>query len=215
LRKKIPGKGNRMRASLITSTLLILALGTLPAAAESDFAKKLRGDYSVLDQDLLNHTGELGTIKDFVYEKDAATFTFTEGTIHLLRYVNDRPTTALFIGKGHARINIPCHVERQSLLAIARDSVVDEEFETCLIRIGDDFDLKLHEEFSFEFKQLSWKHFNQIAKKPQAEIFFKPTTHHLYDNYFQLLRSLYERGQDGYFWIDFNRYVFTFDTNRQ
>ncbi len=203
-----------MRASVIASTLLILTLGALPVVAESDFAKKLRGDYSILGQDLLNHTGELATIRDFVYEKDVATFTFAEGTIHLLRYVNDRPTTALFIGKGHARISIPSHVERQSLLTIARDSVVDEEFETCLIRIGDDFDLKLHEEFSFEFKQLSWRHFNQAAKKPQAEIFFKPTLHHLYDNYFQLLRSLYERGPEGYFWIDFNRYVFTFDPSR-
>ena len=203
-----------MRRSVIASTLLILTLGVISGAAESDFAKKLKGDYSILDQDLLNHTGELATIGDFVYEKDIATFTFTEGTIHLLRYVDDRPTTALFIGKGHARINIPCHVERQSLLAIARDSVVDEEFETCLIRIGDDFDLRLRERFSFEFKQLSWRHFNRAAKKPQAEMFFKPTIHHLYDNYFQLLRSLYERGPQGYFWIDFNRYVFTFDPGR-
>ena len=37
---------------------------------------------------------------------------------------------------------------------------------------------------------------------------------HTYDNYFQLLRSVYERAEDGYFWIDFDRYVYSFDPNR-
>ncbi|MFQ5453459.1 MAG: hypothetical protein ACE5D6_04655, partial [Candidatus Zixiibacteriota bacterium] len=133
--------------------------------------------------------------------------------IHLLRYVDGRPTTAIFIGKGNAVIDIPSHVERQSLLSITGDSLVNEVFKICFIRIADDFDLKLKERFPFTEKELKWKEFTQI-KQAQGEFFFKPVIQHFYDNYFQLLSSVYERSQDGYFWIDFNRYIFNYDPHQ-
>jgi hypothetical protein len=191
--------------------VLVIALMAGSVVAKSDFMEKFDKDYSNLSRDLLNHTGERAEVTDFVYKKDLATFTFSEGTMHLLRYVDDRPTTAVFIGRGHASITIPSRLERQALFTVARDSVVEEDFKSCLIRIGDDFDLALKEKFTFEPKELSWKHFNVASKKAQGEFFFKPTIVHTYDNYFQLLRSLYQRSSDGYFWIDFNRYVYTFD----
>ncbi len=181
--------------------------------AKTDFFKKFKNDYRILDQDLLNNVGEIATIKDFVYKKDVATFTFKEGTIHLLRYVNDRPTTAIFIGAGNATIDIPTHEGRQGMLYSARDSVVNEDFTVLFIRMADDFDLKLKEKFTFTEKKLDWKMF-QPAKEAQGELFFKPSLYHTYDNYFQMMRSLYERSEDGYFWADFNRYVFSFDPNR-
>jgi len=195
----------------VFAAFTIAALAAGPAASESEFARKMKSDYDILSQDLMNNAGEVATISDFVYEKDVATFTFREGVIYLLRYVEDRPTTAIFIGNGTAKIDIPSHMERQSLLMVARDSVVHEDFETCFIRFADDFDLRLKERFTTDTTQLTWKHFNQGAKKPQGEIFFRPTLHHLYDDYFQLLRSLYQRQSDGFFWIDFNRYVYSFD----
>lgn len=193
---------------------VIIVTGLLAGAtfAESEFFKKFKQGYAALDMDLLNNMGELATIKDFVYHKDVATFTFEEGIIHLLRYVEGRPTTAIFVGKGNAKIQVPSHVERQGLQGIARDSVVDEDFEVAFIRMADDFDLRLKGKFTFEPKELTWKTFT-IAKQAQGEVFFKPMVLHTYDNYFQLLRSLYERSSDGYFWVDFNRYVFTFDPN--
>jgi hypothetical protein len=96
---------------------------------------------------------------------------------------------------------------------MSRDSVVDEDFKVAFIRMADDFDLMLKEKFLFEPKELPWKTFT-IVKQAQGEVFFRPRILHTYDNYFQLLRSLYERSADGYFWIDFNRYDFTFDPNR-
>jgi hypothetical protein len=183
------------------------------ATADSEFLEKFRRDYSALDMDLLNNPGELVKVKDFVYQKDVATFTFKEGIIHLLRYVDGRPTTAVFVGKGHARIEVPSHVERQALLGVTGDSLVDEDFEVAFIRMADDFDLLLKERFLSEPKQLPWKTFT-IVKQAQGEVFFRPRILHTYDNYFQLLRSHYERAPDGFFWMDFNRYVFTFDPNR-
>jgi len=193
---------------IVVSCLLVGAV-----SAESTFFKNFKQDYAALDMDLLNNMGELATIKDFVYHKDVATFTFQEGTVHLLRYVEGRPTTAIFVGRGKARIEVPLHVERQGLECVTKDSLVDEDFEVAFIRMADDFDLELKEKFTFKPKELSWKTFT-IAKQAQGEVFFRPRILHTYDNYFQLIRSLYERSSDGYFWIDFSRYVFMFDPNR-
>jgi hypothetical protein len=203
-----------MRLRLISITALILIISAASGrAVESKFFKEFKRNYSILDQDLLNNPGEVGEIRDFVYQKDVATFTFSEGKICLLRYVDGRPTTAIFVGKGNVRIGIPSHVERQSLLSVSKDSLVNQAFLTCFIRIGDDFDLRLKEKFSFKRQKLDWKEFN-ITKQAQGELFFKPIIDHPVDNYFELLRSVYERSADGYFWVNFNRYVFNYDPNR-
>ncbi|MFH2047946.1 MAG: hypothetical protein ABIJ12_00735, partial [bacterium] len=183
------------------------------ALADSDFLKQFKNDYSTLDLDLLNNDIETTTIKDFVYQKDVATFTFKEGTLYLLRYINNRPTTAIFMGQGHADIEIPLSAERKGLLKVSGDSLVNADFELIFMRLGDDFDLKVREKFDFTVTQLDWKNFT-ITKESQGEFFFKPNIRHPNDNYFQLLRSIYERSDDGYFWVDFNRYVFSFDPNR-
>ena len=205
-------KGDMMLGRLLLIALMLPVLAG-PVTAKSDFMEEFDHNYETLDLDLLNNDCEVAQISDFVYHKDVATFTFEEGTLYLLRYVFDRPTTAVFLGRGRAEIRIPSHLERQSLETVARDSLVREDFETCFIRMGDDFDLALRERFTFDTTQMGWRDFNAGAKKVQGEVFFKPTMWHTYDNYFQLLRSLYERRADGYFWIDFNRYVYSFDPN--
>ncbi|MEW6411163.1 MAG: hypothetical protein AB1483_01675 [Candidatus Zixiibacteriota bacterium] len=200
-----------MRMFKFVLTLLIcLALAGVCGASE--FFDKFKSDYATLDLELLNNLGERAEVTNFVYQKDIATFTFKEGFIHLLRYVDGRPTTAVFVGKGNAHIEIPSHLERQSLLSVSKDSVVDRDFEVCLIRMADDFDLKLKEQFPVEQKELKWKDYTAMMQE-QGEMYFKPLLGHQYDNYFQLLRSIYERAADGYFWIDFGRYNFWFDPN--
>ncbi len=195
---------------------LIICVSALMLATQANGAlskKEYQESYDILSQDLLNNVGELGTIVNFTYQKDIATFTFDSGTVHMLRYVNGRPTTAIFVGKGKVDITVPMHTQKQGLWCISGDSVVSEEFTTCFIRMADDLDLELKKRFTFAQKELDWKVFNS-AKQAQGEQFFRPLTYHDYDNYFQLLRSAYERSSDGYFWIDFNRYVFSFDPNR-
>ncbi|RKX28508.1 MAG: hypothetical protein DRP47_04165 [Candidatus Zixiibacteriota bacterium] len=201
---------NRKLIPYLTAFVVFLIAATCVA---TDFFEEFEANYKVLDQDLLNNMGEVAAVSNFVYQKDVSTFTLKEGTIHLLRYVHGRPTTAIFIGQGHASITIPSHTERQGLLKVAGDSTVDEDFEILFVRMADDFDLKLKEQFTFEQQQLDWKMF-QPAKQAQGELFFKSNIHHPRDNYFQLLRSLYKRAQDGYFWADFNRWVFSYDPNR-
>ncbi len=194
--------------------LLAVTLAAVPAAADSDFLREFKDNYDLIMTDLSRKPpAELAEVSDFVYEKDIATFTFKEGKMYLLRHILGRPTTAIFIGEGHARMDIPVHMERQSLLYVSKDSTVDKDFEVCFIHMADDFDLKLREQFTFSETVLSWRDFN-TAQKAQGDFFFAPVVMHEYDNLFQLLRSVYERREDGYFWADFDRYVFTFDPNR-
>jgi len=199
---------------LLISTALGLALSFGTAVGSSDFFKEFKGNYSLIDLDLDGSPCEVAQITNFVYKKDVATFTFTEGEMYLLRYINGRPTTALFVGKGHAHIEVPSKTERQSMLAVTKRDVVDEDFETVIIRMADDFDLELKEKFTFTKTDLGWRPYNLATKKAQGEIFFRPVIQNQCDKFFLLLCSVYERNADGFFWIDFNRFVFNFDPNR-
>jgi len=194
---------------LLTISVLIISY---PVSAETDLFKRFKACYGEMGSELAgNPPAERAEISNFVYQKDIATFTFHEGRIYLLRELEGRPTTAIFIGQGHAHIEIPSHVERRSLEYASGDSLVDKTFEIAFIDFSDNFDLKLKEKFEFEQTSLPWRDFN---RSQQGEFFFKPVITHQYDNYFQLLRSLFERKEDGFFWIDFDRYVYSFDPNR-
>ncbi len=198
----------------ITVVLLLSAIALLASAAsaESEIYRRFKDCYGQMGSDLaMKPPAELAQISNFVYKKDVATFTFEQGQMYLLRELEGRPTTAIFLGKGSAHIDVPNHLEQQCLDYASGKTVVDESFEVAFLDFSDDFDLKLKEQFKFEKTTLSWGDFNRAQ---QGEFFFKPVIMHEYDNYFELLRSLFERRADGYFWIDFNRYVYSFDPNR-
>jgi len=193
-------------AGLISATLATSVM------AESDLYRRFKQCYGEMGSSLASKPpAEVADIAGFVYEKDVATFTFESGRIYLLRQLEGRPTTAIFLGKGHAKIEVPSHVELQSLLYASGKAAVDESFEVAFVNFSDDFDLKLKEKFQFKDDVLPWSDFN---RSQQGEFFFDPVIMHTYDHYFQLLRSLFERRADGYFWIDFSRYVYSFDPNR-
>ena len=199
---------------LILVTLLV-SLSIVANLSADEFFEHFKDSYSMIDLSLEGSPGEIAEVSNFIYKKDVAEFRFDGGRLHLLRFIDGRPTAAIFIGQGSARIEVPVPVEKRSLLAVTGDSVVEESFEVCFIRMSDDFDLRLKEQFAFEDEHLDWRDFNAAAKgNAQGELFFKPMIKHTYDNYFQLLRSNFERAEDGYFWIDFNRYNFCFDPNR-
>ncbi|UCC44664.1 MAG: hypothetical protein JSU65_01675 [Candidatus Zixiibacteriota bacterium] len=181
--------------------------------ADTESFAKFERDYKALQQEIMVNDGEIARIKDFVYQKDVATFTFIEGSVLLQKPIDGRPTVAIFVGEGYLYIDIPSPVERQALIGLGVDSIVDEPFQVCYIRFADDLDLKLRENFKFKKGGLKAAQFRAV-KDAQPEAFFKPTLYHSVDNYFQLLRSAYERAEDGYFWANVDRWVFNFDPNR-
>ncbi|MCP4683811.1 MAG: M1 family metallopeptidase [bacterium] len=201
-----------MRAKSVAVLTLCLLMFCVSIQAQTEFFESFKDNYGQLGSELASKPpAELAEISDFVYEKDVATFTFKQGKMYLLRHLEGRPTTAIFLGEGHATIKVPSHTEQQALEHSSGACEVDQDFEMAFLNFSDDFDLRLKEKFKFEQTELSWRDFN---KSQQGEFFFKPVVMHEYDNYFQLMRSLYERAEDGYFWIDFNRYCYSFDPNR-
>ncbi len=201
-----------MKKRIIATALVTLFVTVTGSRAESEFAKTFRAEYGELGSELASKPpAEVAEIADFVYQKDLATFTFKQGKMYLLRNLQGRPTTAIFLGQGHAEMTVPSHTEKKSLQFASGDTLLNEDFEVAFADFSDDFDLRLKEKFEFRDDVLGWGDFN---RSQQGEFFFKPVVMHTYDNYFQLMRSLYERAEDGYFWIDFNRYVYSFDPNR-
>ena len=198
-----------MNPRSFVATFLALILIVALNAAGSDFMRQFEENYRALDSEILSYLSTKVDVTDFVYKKDRATFTFKSGTFYLVRHVNGRPTAAIFIGHGHCSLDPVVPNERNSLEWCSGSSVVDESFESCFIRFADDLDKELARFPSTEFK-ITWKEFNTY-KQAQGEYYFRPVTFHEYDNYFQLLRSVYERQADGYLWIDFNRYVVKYD----
>lgn len=197
-----------------TLVLLLVLLAVSAAAADSPFLKDFERLYGSLNSELLSAPVEAASVRNFVYTKDLATFTFTEGRVFLARGLMGRPTTAIFIGNGKCDIEVPSHAERTNLMYTCGDSSVHESFEVCFIRMADDLDLRLKEKFTFASATLDWKEYNIATKQAQGEFFFRPILGHEHDNNFQQLRSCYERSADGYFWADFNRFTFSFDPNR-
>jgi len=201
-----------LKAKTVFFFFLTILAHSISAPAESDLFARFKHYYGEMGSSLgTKPPAEVAQISNFVYQKDVATFTFEEGRMSLLRALDGRPTTAIFVGKGHARIDVPSHIERQTLWFASGDSTVNEPFEVVFINFSDDFDLKLKEKFQFEQTVLPWRDYNTSQR---GEFFFKPVIMHTYDNYFQLVRSQFERREDGYFWINFNRYVYSFDPNR-
>lgn len=196
-----------MIAILVASSFTISALGSSPSLEE------FRAGYDSLQRQVLDRSGEIAHIDSFTYVKDVAELRFGSGTMLLQRPVNGRPTVAIFFGKGRAHIEIPVAVERNAYLAIAQDSVVDDSFSVCFMRIADDFDLKVKERYTFQPGQMTVADFGKV-RDAQGEFHFKPTVSDWYDNLIELLVSVYEREADGYFWARFSKHIYCFDPNR-
>ena len=106
------------------TVILLLLFTQVDVSAKSEFKKEFDKKYSPLNLPLENSYGQVAEISNFTYQKDVATFTFTKGEIHLLSFVDERPTAALFIGQGQAKISVPVGIEQASLLAVTKNSTV-------------------------------------------------------------------------------------------
>ena len=206
----------RLRTILTAVTFAALAvllfIGS-NAHSESAQFRQFRSDYGLLSIDLLNNPAEVATIQNFTYTKDAATFNLQSGKLYFLRYLNERPTTALFIGQGNVSIDIPHRAERENLRQIGGDSLVQQSFEVCVFRFADDFDKAAREKAAFTATKLDWADYNKVMKV-QGENYFTPSIYLQRDPFVQLVWSAMDRNSNGYFWADFGRFAFSYDPNR-
>jgi hypothetical protein len=125
-------------SSILALFLLAGCLGTLPAqrvANTNAVYQQLRG---------LLPGGEVITVKDLELKRDAATFTFHNGSFAFYGQVNGKVTGAVFRGEGHLHITPPTAEERHNLSILNQTEEFDEDFDQVVLRFTDSTADDLH-----------------------------------------------------------------------
>jgi hypothetical protein len=81
--------------------------------------------------------GEVITVKNLEVRRDAATFTFREGSFAFYGEVNGKVTGAVFKGDGHIHLTPPTAEERHNLSIFTHGEEFDEDFDQVVLRFTD------------------------------------------------------------------------------
>jgi hypothetical protein len=88
--------------------------------------------------------GDVINVSNFELRRDAATFTFRQGSFAFYGGVNGKITGAVFEGKGHLHITPPTAYEKHNLALTMRSEEVDEDFDQVVLRFTDGTADELH-----------------------------------------------------------------------
>jgi hypothetical protein len=120
-----------------TGVTTLLAILGLPALLSAQAPPSPNSHPLYVELRNLTPAAEAVQVKDFVLQKDAATFTLS-GALHLLPPVNGRLTGAVFIGQGSMKYEPPVAVERSMLRHLTKGEAFEETFERAVFRFTDD-----------------------------------------------------------------------------
>jgi hypothetical protein len=81
--------------------------------------------------------GEVIAIHNLELKRDAATFTFSSGSVAFYGEVNGKVTGAVFRGQGHLHITPPTPEERHNLSLFTQTEELDEDFDQAVLRFTD------------------------------------------------------------------------------
>jgi hypothetical protein len=124
---------------MLTGLLFASCYGTMAAqhAANSNAVyQQLRG--------LMPGTDVI-TVKNLELRRDAAVFTFTQGSFAFYGEVNGKVTGAVFKGEGHLHITPPTAEERHNLAILTKREEFDEGFDQVVLRFSDGTAAELQE----------------------------------------------------------------------
>jgi Peptidase family M1 domain len=82
-------------------------------------------------------SGEVIAIHQVELRRDAATFTFSSGSVDFYGEVNGKITGAVFRGQGHLHIAPPTAEERHNLFLFTHTEEFDEDFDEAVLRFTD------------------------------------------------------------------------------
>jgi hypothetical protein len=84
------------------------------------------------------------TIKNLELRRDAATFTFSQGSVAFYGKVNGKVTGAVFKGEGHFHLKPTTAEERHNLKILNQSEEFDEDFDQVVLRFTDATAAELH-----------------------------------------------------------------------
>jgi len=128
----------------VAISLLIALLGAgiqIPAPSEADDVllqlSKIRLDKK-----------QIHVIRDVTLGRDAASITLNRGVIAFLEPVNGRVTGAVFLGSGEVVAIPPDRIERQQISRFTGTPILNERFQTAVLRFSDGTFEELKKEIS-------------------------------------------------------------------
>jgi hypothetical protein len=137
--------------------------------------------------------GEVIQVKNFELRRDAAVFTFHQGSVAFYGEVNGKVTGAVFRGDGHLHITPPTAEERHNLQIISHAEEFDDDFDQLVMRFTDSTAAELHK------ASLGKADPDNIAVRDGLE-FHNFAREHLHDNYdLRLLEDVLSPAPGGYF----------------
>lgn len=162
-----------MRTLLRPCSVLVLCLGIL-----SPLSAQRPANSNAVYQQLraLLPGGDVITVHNFVLHRDAATFTFRDGSFDFYGEVNGKVTGAVFRGDGHLHITPPTPEERQNLKLLMHSEEFDEDFDQAVFRFTDGTAAELH-------AAASGKGQPDAAFTKAAESLQEFARHQLHDNF--------------------------------
>jgi hypothetical protein len=131
-----------LRASRLTSSLVVFLLVLSLTASSAQRPPNANAFYQQLRN--LTPGSDAVTVSNFELHRDAATFTFRQGTIAFYNDVNGKVTGAVFKGDGHLHITPPIPAERHSLSLMTHAEELDEDFDQVVLRFTDGTAAELH-----------------------------------------------------------------------
>ena len=121
----------------IQARLCFLAIGfaVCPGTLPAQLPPNSNSTYQQLRS--LSVGGEVITVHNLEFSRDAAVFTFTTGNIAFYSEVNGKVTGAVFKGQGHLHLAPPTAEERHNLKILNESEEFDEDFDQVVLRFTD------------------------------------------------------------------------------
>jgi Peptidase family M1 domain len=137
--------------------------------------------------------GEVVTVKDLVLKRDAAVFTFHQGSFAFYGEVNGKVTGAVFRGDAHLHVTPPTAEERHNLSLVTHNEEFDADFDQAVLRFTDGTVEELHK--AATGKANPDAEFTKAAQSAQEF-----ARHQVHDNVdLRLLQDVLSSAPGGYF----------------
>ena len=179
-------------------TVALLALVFLnPAIGQSNADTSIT--YQSVFKQIVNNTKAIkeATVTDFSFQKDAAKFHLSKGTIYILNQVLGREAIVLFKGTGGFSFTPPTKIEQDQLFRFYEVRTLERGFDVLYMIFNDETLTKLQAEL--EFRDAS----ADADFQPEIENCMKYLTDD--DDYLRadIFRNVFCENKNGFFWAQF------------
>ncbi len=193
-------------SKLIFQALLLIGvlIFTVPSAqsqpAESNDDSN---SYLALYEQLINLSPDetqIADVRDLTLKRDVATFHLTEGSLILLKPIEEAVMGAAFIGKGSVTVTPPTEIEREQLFRFQKVNSLEKQFDFLFLIFADTTLTELQRKLAFATGSVGLTLEGQIEN---AIKFLSDKKGKYFDT--AILKTLFDGQQNGLFYTHFSK----------